>query len=143
MKAKRNTMKSTQRGKEKNRKKITNESEDETEENGCTLRLKDNVRHYSGWKISCRWFKKRYTVRVPEYDFKKVLGIVKLSSGTGQEQVKAKSELLMLWKVESILGMLFDTTASNTGFGRVACILLKNFLKRTYFTFLAVTTFMN
>ena len=45
----------------------------------------------------------------------KILGIAKMTTGTGQPQASAIYQLLTLWKViPHVIGMCFDTTASNT-----------------------------
>jgi len=56
----------------------------------------------------------------------KLLGVPKLSSGSGQAAAQAVHELLISWHCESlVVGMCFDTTASNTGRVNGACILLE------------------
>jgi hypothetical protein len=54
------------------------------------------------------------------------LGIPKLDSGTGSEQAAATHKLLVDWDLsENIVGLSFDTTASNTGVTNGACVLLE------------------
>lgn len=61
----------------------------------------------------------------------KLLGVPKLSSGTGQSAATAVHELLMSWKCDKlIIGMCFDTTASNTGRVNGACTLLEGVIGR-------------
>lgn len=56
----------------------------------------------------------------------KLLGVPKLTSGSGQTAADAVYELLVSWKCENlIIGMCFDTTASNTGKHKGACTLLE------------------
>jgi hypothetical protein len=56
----------------------------------------------------------------------KLLGVPKLCSGSGQAAADAVHELLISWQSESlIIGMCFDTTASNTGRVNGACTLLE------------------
>jgi len=56
----------------------------------------------------------------------KLLGVPKLSSGSGRAAADAVHELLALWQCDSlIIGMCFDTTASNTGRVNGACTLLE------------------
>ena len=63
----------------------------------------------------------RLAVVVTGCDVNKVIGTVKLPSGTEQSQAKAIFELLELSKVrESVIGMCFDTTIFNTGLERGA-----------------------
>ena len=63
---------------------------------------------------------------------KQLLGVPKLSSGTGENQAKAVYELLQEWCLEEkVAGFCFDTTASNTGRRNGACILLEQRLGHT------------
>ena len=56
----------------------------------------------------------------------KLLGVPKLTSGSGQAAANAVYEQLVSWKCDSvIIGMCFDTTASNTGRVQGACTLLE------------------
>ena len=58
----------------------------------------------------------RLAVVVTGQAIEKILGIVKIPSGTGSSQAKATFELMGIWDVTSnVVGMGFDTTASNTG----------------------------
>jgi len=64
------------------------------------------------------------------------LGIVKLTSGTGAAQASATFELLKLWEVSNeVIGMSFDTTASNTGSTSGACTLLEQKLQQNLLYF--------
>ena len=57
-------------------------------------------------------------------------GIAKVHFGTGAAQASAKFELLKVWEVSSeVIGMSFDTTASNTGSTNGACTLLEHKLQ--------------
>ena len=61
-----------------------------------------------------------------------LLGVPKLTSGTGENQASAVYELLQEWRMdEKVAGFCFDTTASNTGRRAGACILLEQRLRRT------------
>ena len=72
----------------------------------------------------------RLAVSVTGVETEKILGIVKLTSGTGAAQASAKFELLKVWEVSSeVIGMSFDTTASNTGSTNGACTLLEQKLQ--------------
>jgi len=72
----------------------------------------------------------RLAVSLTGYETEKILGIVKLTTGTGQAQASATFELLKLWEVsEDVIGMSFDTTASNTGPTSGACVLLEQKLQ--------------
>jgi hypothetical protein len=56
----------------------------------------------------------------------KLLGVPKLASGTGNAAAQAVLELLKSWKGDSVvIGMCFDTTASNAGRHTGACTLLE------------------
>ena len=78
----------------------------------------------------------RLAVVVSGCDIEKVLGIIKIPSGTGQAQAKATFQLLNLWDISTdIVGMSFDTTASNTGPISGACVLLEKLLNRNLLYF--------
>lgn len=78
----------------------------------------------------------RLAVVVTGCKMEKILGIVKIASGTGQAQANATFQLLKLWDVsEDIIGMCFDTTASNTGTSNGACALLEKLLHRNLLHF--------
>lgn len=56
----------------------------------------------------------------------KLLGVPKLASGSGQAAANAVLELLKSWQCDTVvIGMCFDTTASNTGRTNGACTLLE------------------
>ena len=78
----------------------------------------------------------RLAVVVSGCDVEKVLGIIKLPSGSGQAQAKATFQLLNLWEVSAdTVGMCFDTTASNTGPVNGACVLLEKLMDRNLLYF--------
>ncbi len=53
----------------------------------------------------------------------KLLGIPKMDRGTGEAQVNACIEVIEKWNLRSqIKGLVFDTTASNTGLHKGACV---------------------
>jgi len=61
----------------------------------------------------------------------KLLGVPRLSSGSGQTAANAVFELLKSWQFdELVVGMCFDTTASNTGRMNRACTLLEVAMQR-------------
>jgi hypothetical protein len=61
----------------------------------------------------------------------KLLGVPKISNGTGEAQATAVFELLEKWNLtERINLMSFDTTASNSGVNTGACVLLQKKIKR-------------
>jgi hypothetical protein len=61
----------------------------------------------------------------------KLLGVPKLTSGTGQAAAEAIHELLNSWECSDlIVGMCFDTTSANTGRINGACTLLENIIGR-------------
>lgn len=62
----------------------------------------------------------------------KLLGVPILPSGTGKASSKAVFEQLQSWKTDSlVVGMCFDTTASNTGNKAGAATLLESLLSRS------------
>jgi hypothetical protein len=78
----------------------------------------------------------RLAVSVTGVEIEKILGILKLTSGTGAAQASATFELLKLWEVSSeVIGFSFDTTASNTGSTNGACTLLEQKLQRNILHF--------
>jgi hypothetical protein len=73
----------------------------------------------------------RVAVAVTGHSVEKILGIAKIKTGTGKEQANAMMQLLSLWELANdIVGMSFDTTATNTGAKNGACILLQNQLHK-------------
>lgn len=61
----------------------------------------------------------------------KLLGVPALPSGTGQDTSQAVYHQLQAWNCEGlVIGMTFDTTASNSGRKNGACQLLENMLHR-------------
>ena len=61
----------------------------------------------------------------------KLLGVPKLTSGTGEQQANAVVDALQEWGVsEAVVSMYFDTTAANTGRRSGTCILLEQKLGR-------------
>lgn len=58
---------------------------------------------------------------------RKLLGIPEVKSGKGEDEFKVTKEFLMSWKVmkEQLVGMVFDTTSSNSGKEVGACKLLE------------------
>lgn len=61
-----------------------------------------------------------------------LLGIPKLDSGTGATCANAVYDSAVDWKtVDSLVGMNFDTTASNTGEFNGACVILEHKLGRS------------
>ena len=78
----------------------------------------------------------RLAVSVTGVEIEKILGIVKLTSGTGAAQASATFELLKLREVSSeVIGFSFDTTASNTGSTNGACTLFEQKLQRNILHF--------
>ena len=78
----------------------------------------------------------RIAVSITGVETEKILGIVKITSGTGAAQTSAIFELLKLWEVSSeVIGVSFDTTASNTGSTSGACTLLQQKLQQNLLHF--------
>jgi len=70
----------------------------------------------------------------PEYIEGKLLGAPFLSDATGKSQAEASYELLELWQlVPNIVGLVFDTTASNTGTTKGAAGLFEQKLEKKLF----------
>jgi hypothetical protein len=62
----------------------------------------------------------------------KLLGVPKLTSGSGKAATEAVLEYLKSWQCELlVIGMCFDTTASNTGRLNGACTLLETAIGRS------------
>jgi hypothetical protein len=56
----------------------------------------------------------------------KILGIPSIETGTGEAQANPVFELLDEWKVtDDIVAMSYDTTSSNTGYKKGACVWLE------------------
>jgi len=61
----------------------------------------------------------------------KLLGVPKLSAGTGEEQAENVFQLLIDWRIsDSVVAVCCDTTASNAGRLNGACVLLEQRLKK-------------
>ena len=57
---------------------------------------------------------------------RKLLGVPETPSGTEADEARVVTDLLMSWDVmEQIVGMVFDTTSSNTGSEIGACKFVK------------------
>ena len=81
----------------------------------------------------------RLAVVVTGKELEKMLGIVKLPSGTATAQASAAHQLLELWSVTSdLVAMCFDTTSTNTGTAK-GCL----FSVRVSSIYLAHTTSMS
>jgi len=69
-------------------------------------------------------------------DIEKILGIIKISSGTGQSQAKATFQLLNIRDISGdIVDMCFDTTASDTGHFSGACTVLEKLMNKNLMYF--------
>jgi len=78
----------------------------------------------------------RIAVGVTGHLVDKILGIAKMPTGTGHAQASATYQLLSLWEViPDVIGMCFDTTASNTGPANGACVLLEQKLQKNLLYF--------
>lgn len=74
----------------------------------------------------------RMPVIISQRSGSQLLGIPKLNSGTGAACANAVYDLAVDWKTnDSLVGMNFDTTASNTGEFNGACVLLEQKLGRS------------
>lgn len=73
----------------------------------------------------------RLAVLVSGEGVMKLLGVPKLTRGTGEEQANAIFQLLNEWNIVNRVNfMCFDTTASNTGIKRGACTILQQKIGR-------------
>ena len=73
----------------------------------------------------------RLAVVVTGRELEKILGIVKIPSGTGEAQASATHQLLQLWSVTNdVVAMCFDTTSTNTRTVKGACSLLESRLNK-------------
>ena len=85
----------------------------------------------------------RIAIDVTGRNLEKILGIVKIPSGTGLSQAKATFQLLTIWNVANdIVGICFDTTASNMGYKNGACILLEKLMGK-HLLYLAFRHYMH
>lgn len=83
------------------------------------------VQEWSGEKVD------RLAILVSGHGVEKLLATPKLQHGTGQAQADAVLKTLAYWDIEDrIVGLSFDTTASNTGKSGGACVLIERALDR-------------
>ena len=97
------------------------------------------VVHWDG-KLMEQLTKKQHVERLPILvsgeGLEKLLGVPKLSGGTGENQATAVIEALEEWGItDKVIGMCFDTTASNTGIKSGACLRIEQKLGRDLFYF--------
>lgn len=72
----------------------------------------------------------------PNFTEGKLLGVPVIPDGTGTTQAKASFTLAKDWKVENaVVGLVFDTTASNSGWKSGACVQLEGLLDKKVFYF--------
>lgn len=68
----------------------------------------------------------RIAILVTGGDIEQLLGVPKIARGTGEQQCNACVAALGNWQLKHLIeGMVFDTTASNTGLKKGACALLE------------------
>ena len=73
----------------------------------------------------------RVVVLVNGQGVETLLGIPRIDWSTGEAQADACLELVMSWKIkEEIVGLVFDTTASNTGLHNGACVRIEKALEK-------------
>lgn len=73
----------------------------------------------------------RLPILISGQGINKLLGVPKLTSGTGEGQANAIADALQEWEVSgAVAAMCFDTTAANTGRRIGACVLLEQILGR-------------
>ena len=87
---------------------------------GKTLKLRGNIKS----NRVCV-----YLSGVSEESYRKLLGIPECCSGKGADEADLVQEILELWSVKyQVIGMVFDTTASNNGAETGACKLIEEWL---------------
>ena len=87
---------------------------------GKTLKLRGNIKS----NRVCV-----YLSGVSEESYRKLLGIPECCSGKGADEADLVQEMLELWSVKhQVIGMVFDTTASNSGAETGACKLIEEWL---------------
>ncbi len=68
----------------------------------------------------------RLPVLITGVGVEQLLGVQKLTSGTGEAQAAAVTQCLEEWEIaERVVALCFDTTASNTGHRSDACCLIE------------------
>jgi hypothetical protein len=68
---------------------------------------------------------------MPKYEEGKLLGVSIISSSTGEEQAKATYNMAEKWQLtDHVRALVFDTTASNSGWRIGACVLLERRLDK-------------
>ena len=73
----------------------------------------------------------RIAVLVTGNGTEKLLAVPKIEKGTGSEQAAACISVLVQWKLrDAVHGLVFDTTASNTGIHMGACVIIEKALGR-------------
>jgi len=82
----------------------------------------------------------RLPVLISGVGVEQLLGVPKLSSGTGEAQAAAVIRCLEEWGViDRVSALCFDTTASNTGLRAGACSIVEQKLDEIYFLWHVVT----
>ena len=72
----------------------------------------------------------------PQYEEGKLLGVPFIESSTGIQQCNATLELIETWGLtDNIVGLVFDTTASNSGINKGAAKLIEEKLGKKVFYF--------
>lgn len=72
----------------------------------------------------------------PHYEEGKLLGVPFIESSTGIQQCNATLELIQTWGLtDNIVGLVFDTTASNSGINKGAVKLIEEKLNKKVFYF--------
>jgi len=73
---------------------------------------------------------------LPDHKEGKLLGVPLIPDGSGTTQASVTHALTHEWNVEnSIVGLVFDTTASNSGWKNGACVKLETLLRKRVFYF--------
>ena len=72
----------------------------------------------------------------PGYELGKLLGVLEIVDSTGSSQATATFSLVQQWDLaDNIVGLSFDTTASNSGWQNGACVKIEILLEKKMFYF--------
>ena len=91
----------------------------------CTGKLLPDVTNFVHQKGDC------LAILVMSEDTEKLLGVPKISKGTGAAMAEATLASLVEWGIkEHVIGMCFETTSSNSEIHTGACTLIEMLLQK-------------
>ena len=68
---------------------------------------------------------------MPDFEEGKLLGVPVITNSTGEEQANATNGLAREWElIDQVRALVFDTTASNSGWRIGACVKLEALLQK-------------